>query len=1133
MKLTGGVTFILTLFSCAAQFCSAASGKELVWGTSAVTLAPACAETISLTSLLSDPKSSISLGPFYRAGGENRPVTPTECRIAHNARELLVVFRCAEKDLAYPALDHAVDWYSHVHSPIEQDAAFPDKVDLFVSPDMSKAVYYQFAVTLDGQKFGVKRNAHLHKAQTDEEPVAPGKVEKVRDFSAVVSKGQKEWTVVLRIPWQTVGGRPDGCFGLIPVRTRWRQGEITSPVAVDFADRPPTDLFIETAFPGAPTMMSASGCLCRLPSGAWRWQRPALLTYPDAATVREIWQMEQTLSQPTRSTNLAQRVYLAQRWTDLLELEGFCFRPSSGSITDENLSPSLVRGGVNTALRAKDPGLADRLLDDYLNKLDAVSRQWFADGSPGNIRTEQWETLTAVNAVEEQDGIATFHCLAEKRPMDLHFSFPNAGGVRLWANGEGYFKPASLRPMTLSNGADKVSVTASNASVVLSRRSLEMSFCNPAGHTVVRLDGRSIAFRFDATGKVLAVDFSHRLDRSEVIYGFGERFDRFNENGNVLTLWGVDAWNGNTAGLRNQSYKPVPVFHSSKGYSIFVNSSYRLRADIGQANPSEYRLSQQGPIFDYYFWMEPAEQAIQSYTELTGQPILPPKWAFEPWMGRTGRGWNGGPLHNAVAEEEEVARRFGQENIPHSAIYSEGVGADSAALHQFMAKRGLKVLSWFFPVIGAKTQAQLLPALKKTDLPILNAGKNASIDPIDYVDFTHPNALELSRRWWKRRLDLGLAGSMVDFGDRTPESAVFYDGRKGDEMHNFYSYDYQRTYHDVFAEKRGEDFILFGRAAAPGTQKWAGQFPGDQPANFGGLQAVLTGGLNLCACGFSTWGSDLGGFVGWPGPAVYMRWTQFACFSPLMRSHGRTPREPWEYGEAAVRNYKRYAWVRENLLDYIYDAAVQAHQTGLPMMRSLAVAYPQEPALADVPDEYMFGNDLLVAPVITEDNERTISFPSGRWTSLWDGSVVAGPACAHLKVPLDTIPVFLKEGSAVPMRLSRNLHFGESMAKGAVDALIIAPPQGSDEPSFDAGSGVMFRSVAKGFSITCRSVPEAQYLVFYGGGISRIQVDGTILHGWHNDSRSGRVEVLLPKAVKEGGPLREISVQLETRHARR
>ncbi len=189
----------------------------------------------------------------------------------------------------------------------------------------------------------------------------------------------------------------------------------------------------------------------------------------------------------------------------------------------------------------------------------------------------------------------------------------------------------------------------------------------------------------------------------------------------------------------------------------------------------------------------------------------------------------------------------------------------------------------------------------------------------------------------------------------------------------------------------------------------------------------MTGALNLCACGYSIWGSDLGGYFGFPQPAVYMRWFQFGCFSPLMRPHGTAPRDPWYFGEAAVTNYKFLAWTRENLVNYTYNAAAIAHETGVPIMRSMPVAFPHEQQLAAVGDQYMFGPDLLVAPVVNEDNFRTIVFPSGVWTSLWDGKTVSGPAKLKVDAPLDTIPVYLKPGAVVPVQLNRELQFGKSM----------------------------------------------------------------------------------------------------------
>lgn len=154
------------------------------------------------------------------------------------------------------------------------------------------------------------------------------------------------------------------------------------------------------------------------------------------------------------------------------------------------------------------------------------------------------------------------------------------------------------------------------------------------------------------------------------------------------------------------------------------------------------------------------------------------QWAFEPWMGRTGRGWRapGDP----VKEKKRVIEQFEKLDIPHSAIYAEGVGAERPDMHTYVNARNIKPLSWYYSAIDQKTQQRLMPDVDVKDLPILNVdnpAKLASRD-ISYVDFTHPNALEMARRWWKLRLDLGIAGSMVDFGDRVPEDVTFYNGKR-------------------------------------------------------------------------------------------------------------------------------------------------------------------------------------------------------------------------------------------------------------------------------------------------------------------------------------------------------------------
>ena len=968
--------------------------EQLAWGINSIVLKSPWDRPPKVDQLLTDTEHTVALNSFYRVGGEHRPATPTDLRITYDSDSLFVVFRCHEDNMSFLTASHEQDWYSLDGSPAGSETStdvssppFPDEVDIFIQPDMGDPLYYHFAATLDGLTFGCERvwASNVDDGKGGNRSVS---LSKVNAFEATVTRKTDEWLAFFQIPWKTVGGKPSSYFGLLPVRTRWRNGEFSSPVATDFVEQLPVDLFIETHFTGGSAEQGCQASLCQLSSGLLRWQRPAVVVHPGLETRHQISEMQSSLSAPTDINSLPQRLYLTQRWIDLLTLEGFSYRPRTGTIAQSDMTPSILRQEINAALREGAPELACQALDTYLRKLDQVSRAWFAESSPGDILNEEWRPVTKVDNLEVRDNTLSMRCQAGDRTVDLHLALPATGGIRLFSNVEGYFKPPDLLPLMATQFQSSCVLTTDDGKIVINRNPFSISFYNTVGRKVTEIGTNCLSFRFDAKGNVLATDFTNQLDATEAIYGFGERYDRFNQHGNVLTLWAMDEWITLGSGFRNVTYKCLPVFHSSKGYMVFDNSSYRVRADIGVTDRDKYRLTQHGPIFDYYFWIGSPEKALQSYTALTGRPILPPKWAFRPWIGRGEGAWLAGPSRNAVAEQESVVQQWETLGIPHSAIYSEGPSVDSPALNDFMRRRGIKVLGYFWPEVSSARQQSFLPKLKPNDLPILHCEDENATRELSYVDFTNPNARELVRQWWKRDLDLGVAGSMVDYGDLIPEGAVFHNGKSGAEMHNFYYHEYHRTISEVFSEKRGDDFILFARGAAPGTQKWVAQFAGDHPANFDGLKAVLTGALNLCACGFSTWGSDLGGYFGWPEPAVFMRWTQFSAFSPLMRPHGKAPRDPWYFGEAAESNYKFHAWLRENLLDYIYGSAVIAHQTGIPIMRSMAIAFPGEHKLAVVGDQYMFGPDLLVAPVIDESESRTIQFPSGRWTSLWDGSTV-------------------------------------------------------------------------------------------------------------------------------------------------
>ena len=1115
------------------------------WGTNTVILKSPWSKLPSVDKLLADSDHTIALSRFYRVGGEDRPASPTECRIAYSSDALLILFRCGERDMSFPYANldaewwREADWRSLPGLPSGSGTNWPpnpDEVDFLIQPDFAAPFCYQFAATPQGLKFGCKRllssnvEASADAAVSAQSSLTSANVVDV--FEASITAKADEWLACFQIPWQTLGGKPKSQFGFLPMRTRWRDGEFSSPVAMDLNECLPVDLLIETHFTGAEEARNSRSAVCQLPSGILRWQRPAIATYPAAETQRQIWQMQSSLATRTGAKNLAQRLYLAQRWMDLMMQEGFTPLPRAWGDVDVDLTFCFFRQKVNAALQKNDLEGACQLLDTYLSELDKMSRWWYADGSPGDILNDEWMPVTNAENLEVQGNTLLMRCMAGGHVVDLRLALPTTGGVRIYARDEGYWRPADLLPLAVRRSGNSCGIQTSDGRIEIRQQPFSIAFHDANGNHVTEVGAKNLAFRFSSDGRVLAIDYRNHLDPNEVIYGFGEKYDRLNQNGNVLTLWGTDDWVGNGLGQANTTYKPLPIFHSSKGYMVFDNSSYRLRADIGKADSSQYRLTQHGPIFDFYFWIGSPEKRLQSYTALTGTPPLPPKWAFEPWMGRGEDAWASGPLHDAVAEEESVALRFAELDIPHSAIYAEGPSALSPTLNQFMAERGIRVLGYFMPAVPQSRQESLVSELKASELPIVHCDPESETRALGYVDFSNPNAMELCRRALSPALDLGEAGSMVDYGDLVPDGASFYDGRRGAEMHNFYYYDYQRTISEIFREKRGDDFILYARGAAPGTQRWVGQFAGDHPANFNGLKHVLTGALNLCACGYSNWGSDLGGYFGFPQPAVYMRWFQFGCFSPLMRPHGTAPRDPWHFGDAAVTNYKFLTWTRENLLNYTYNAAAIAHETGMSIMRSMPVAFPHEEQMASVSDQYMFGPGLLVAPVVNEDMFRTVAFPAGVWTSLWDGKTISGPATLKVDAPLETIPVYLKPGALVPVELDRQLQFGASMSSGRCHALLVTLPAQDERATMLNARGevarVAVQSKTGSCSWTLQNFPEINYVLVYGANAAAdIKMDDSNLPklssgdfasmptGWTVDLPGNRLVIRLPSRQVE------------------
>ena len=237
-------------------------------------------------------------------------------------------------------------------------------------------------------------------------------------------------------------------------------------------------------------------------------------------------------------------------------------------------------------------------------------------------------------------------------------------------------------------------------------------------------------------------------------------------------------------------------------------------------------------------------------------------------------------------------------------------------------------------------------------------------------------------------------------------------GRTGFYEHNLYPLRYNKAVADITQEVTGDTFI-WARSAWAGSQRYPVHWGGDPANTDSSMASTLRGGLSFGLCGFSFWAHDIGGFVKACPEDLYRRWTPFGMLSSHTRSHGQPPTEPWEYGEDFMNAFRQADEMRYRLMPYIYAQAKDCTERGLPMVRALFVEYPDDPGSWLVDNQYLFGSDILVAPLIESDKERDVYLPPGQWIDYQTGKVYDG---GWHRSQAGEIPVIalVKEGAVIP-----------------------------------------------------------------------------------------------------------------------
>jgi len=531
---------------------------------------------------------------------------------------------------------------------------------------------------------------------------------------------------------------------------------------------------------------------------------------------------------------------------------------------------------------------------------------------------------------------------------------------------------------------------------------------------------------------------SFRCEPDECFVGTGERFRKMDLSGQTFQLKNQDG-----QGVNNRRcYKNIPLYLSSRMYGCFYHTSDYCKLSLADhSSRSVQFLNNQATIDVFLIGGQTPEEILRGYRMLTGFPPMLPLWSFGIWMSRM--------TYFSADEVEEICDRLRSEHYPCDVIHLDTGWfrtdwlcewkfnperfPDPQAFIERLAQKGFKISLWQLPYIAAGAeQITVAKANHYISQPCSVLGgvtanetsESSNFSTLDYagtIDFTYDRATD----WYKNKLlkpllEMGVKCIKTDFGENIHMDHK-YHGMAPERLNNIYGLLYQKAAYEVTKEVTG-DGIVWARAGWAGCQRYPLHWGGDSESSWAGMAGSLKGGLHFGLSGFAFWSHDVPGFHSTPDfmnspldENVYVRWTQFGVFSSHMRYHGSFKREPWHYPNIAPI-VKRWWKLRYALLPYIIGQAEQCTKTGWPMLRALLMHHPHDKQVWHIDDEYYFGSEFLVCPVMNSENRRDIYLPEGLWVNFFTGERLEGSRWYYdVEVPLDEMPVFVRPGANIPL----------------------------------------------------------------------------------------------------------------------
>ncbi|MBC8081778.1 MAG: alpha-xylosidase [Hymenobacter sp.] len=504
------------------------------------------------------------------------------------------------------------------------------------------------------------------------------------------------------------------------------------------------------------------------------------------------------------------------------------------------------------------------------------------------------------------------------------------------------------------------------------------------------------------------------LSPDEKLFGCGESFTQLNKRGQKVVLWTDDA-----NGVQNETmYKPIPFFMSSRGYGLFMHTSSPITCDFGKYFNAVSSLMIGDDALDLFVFLGTPKDILDEYTDLTGKAAMPPLWSFGFWQSRI--------TYFSEQEGREVAAKLRENRIPADVIhfdtgwfttdwrtdykFAPDRFQDPRGMISDLKKDGFHISLWQLPYFTPRNR--LFPELVAQGLVVKDAKGNLPYEDAT-LDFSNPKTVV----WYQDKiaglLKLGVGAIKVDFGEAAPANGLYHSGRTGFYEHNLYPLRYNKAVADITRKVNGEN-IIWARSTWAGSQRYPLHWGGDAENTDNALAAELRGGLSFGLSGFAFWSHDIGGFVQKTPEELFRRWTAFGMLTSHTRSHGAPPKEAYEYSAQFLKDFRLADEMRYRLMPYIYAQARQCTEQGLPMVRALFVEFPQDPGAWLIDNEYMFGSDLLVAPMLEAGPERNVYLPAGKWIDYQSGQVYAGGGWHSLKPGPVAAVVLVRDGAVIP-----------------------------------------------------------------------------------------------------------------------